>query len=317
MELARTSLYGALRLMNRTIKGTILTIIGASCWGMCAVAGKYITGVKMMDPAWMVDLRLVVAGTIMLLAASRSTLPNGHGIFDLLKNKESIKKIILIAIFSFAVCQVTYFTAIKLSNAGVATALQQTSPVFVMLYCLFIEKRMPRKYEILVLITVVYGSFLLATGGDYHTLVIPFAALALAIISSITCASYTLMPRPLIKEYGTMPTVGIGMILASILMMPFTNFFHGSGVWDMYTVLAFGYIVLFGTVAAFGCYLYGVTLIGPVRGSIFGLVEPLVAALMSGLILHQKFTITDYIGIAAIFAGVSFLAVVSARTSEE
>lgn len=299
--------------MNKTIKGTLLTIIGASCWGMCAVSGKYITGVKGMDPAWMVDLRLLIAGTIMLIAASRSSLPDNHKVFDLLRNRQSLKKIILIAIFSFAVCQVTYFTAIKWSNAGVATALQQTSPVFVMLYCLLIEKRLPKKSEVVVLLIVVFGSFLLATGGDIRTLVVPLGAIVLAIISSITCASYSLMPRPLIMEYGTTPTIGIGMVLASVLLMPFTHFFKGSGSWDIMTVLAFAYIVIFGTVVAFGCYLYGVTLIGSVRGSIFGLVEPLVAAVSSAILLHQTFSITDWLGIAAIFTGVSVLAVTSAK----
>lgn len=299
--------------MNKTVKGTILTIVGATCWGLCAVAGKYITGVKAMDPSWMVDLRLLVAGTIMLIAGAMSKLPNEHKLFDLLKEKKNYPRLLVIAAISFALCQVTYFTAIKLSNAGVATALQQTSPMFVMLYCLLVEKRAPKKSEVIVLLTVVFGSFLLSTGGDFGSLKIPMAALVLAIISSIACASYSLMPRPFIKEYGTMPTVGIGMIIASVMLMPVTNFFAGSGIWDGRTVLAFGYIVMFGTVAAFGCYLYGVSLIGAVRGSIYGLVEPLVAALSSAVLLHQVFTMTDIIGIGCIFAGVSALAIISAK----
>ena len=57
----------------------------------------------------------------------------------------------------------------------------------------------------------------------------------------------------------------------------------------------------------FGAFLYGVTLIGPLIGSILGLIEPVVAAFASVLLLRQVFTVADIVGIVAILGGVTIL----------
>ena len=55
--------------MEKQLKGIIITTTGASMWGLCAVAGKYVMGTKGVDPVWMVTLRLILAGTILLTIA--------------------------------------------------------------------------------------------------------------------------------------------------------------------------------------------------------------------------------------------------------
>ena len=59
----------------------------------------------------------------------------------------------------------------------------------------------------------------------------------------------------------------------------------------------------------FGCYLEGVRLLGPVRASMFACVEPLVAAVMSALLLGEVFVGVDVLGFALIIGGVTSLAV--------
>lgn len=60
-------------------------------------------------------------------------------------------------------------------------------------------------------------------------------------------------------------------------------------------------------------FLYGITIVGPLTGSILGLIEPVVAALASAVILKQEFLITDVIGIAAILGGVAMLSIYSEK----
>lgn len=156
---------------------------------------------------------------------------------------------------------------------------------------------------------VIIGAFILATGGDVTTLLIPAEALILGLISAVTCAMYTVLPAKLIERYGTFCTAGWGMLLGGLFLAPVTKLWKISGIWDWSTVLVFAFVVLFGTVVAFGTYLYGVTLVGPLMGSVIGLLEPVVATLASVLILHQVFTKSDIIGIAAILGGVTLLSV--------
>lgn len=92
-------------------------------------------------------------------------------------------------------------------------------------------------------------------------------------------------------------------------MIPVTGFFHVPGIWDMTTVLLALAVIIFGTVIPFGCYLEGVCLLGPVRASMFACVEPLVAAVMSALLLGEVFVGVDVLGFALIIGGVTSLAV--------
>lgn len=293
--------------MKSKLKGTLITSLGASMWGLCAVAGKYVMGTQGVDPVWMVTLRLITAGLILLsIAAVKS---KGQGFFEVWKDKRSVGRLLVIAVFAFAVCQTSYFGAINLANAGIITAIQQTSPVFVLLWVLTREKRLPKKVEVIVLAVVIFGAFTLATGGNINSLVLPANALILGLVSAITCAMYTVMPGKLIKRYGTFYAIGWGMLLAGIILIPVSKLWIVSGVWDIRTVLAFSFVVIFGTVTAFAAYLYGITIVGPLTGSILGLIEPVVAAFASVILLKQTFTVTDIIGIVAILAGVTILAV--------
>lgn len=293
--------------MKSKLKGTLITSLGASMWGLCAVAGKYVMGTQGVDPVWMVTLRLITAGLILLsIAAIKS---KGQGFFEVWKDKRSVGRLLVIAVFAFAVCQTSYFGAINLANAGIITAIQQTSPVFVLLWVLTREKRLPKKVEVIVLAVVIFGAFTLATGGNINSLVLPAKALILGLISAITCAMYTVMPGKLIKRYGTFYAIGWGMLLAGIILIPVSKLWIVSGIWNIRTVLAFSFVVIFGTVTAFAAYLYGITIVGPLTGSILGLIEPVVAAFASVILLKQTFTVTDIIGIVAILAGVTILAV--------
>ena len=280
-------------------------------WGFGAVAGKYVMGTKGVDPVWMVTLRLICAGIIFLtigyIKAKR------EGMFDIWKDKASIPRLLIVAIFAFAVCQTTYFAAVDLSNAGIASAIQQTAPVFVLLWMILWEKRKPKGMEVLVVAIVICGAFILSTGGNLGALIIPAKALILALISAITCAMYTILPSKLIKKFGTFYVSGWGMLLAGIFLVPVARLWNVSGNWDIKTVLAFSFVVIFGTVVSFGMFLYGVTLVGPFRGSILGLVEPVLAAIVSAVVLKQAFSVSDIVGIAMILIGVTTLSVYQSK----
>ena len=299
--------------MKNEFKGILITTTGASMWGLCAVAGKYVMGTKGVDPVWMVTLRLILAGTILLTMAHIKAKDQDP--FAIWKDKNSVVRLLVVAIFAFAVCQTTYFAAINLSNAGITTAIQQTSPVFVLLWVLLLEKRRPKKVEVLVIAMVVFGAFMLATGGDIGALVIPFKALIFGLISAVTCAMYTVLPGKLIEKYGTFYAIGWGMLLAGIILIPVAKLWIVSGTWDLGTVLGFGFVVIFGTVTAFAAFLYGITIIGPLMGSVLGLIEPVVAAFASVLLLKQVFTVMDIVGIVAILGGVAILSVYKGKSS--
>jgi len=288
---------------NRMILGTALTLLGAAFWGLCAVVGKYLMS-RGIDTMWMVNFRMISSGAILLLIAA---IRSPKTLFNIWKDRSSVLRLLIISIFAFGVCQLTYFMSIQYCNAGIATAIQQTAPIFVLLFVVIKEHRLPRLYEVSVLALVIFGSFMIATAGDFGALAIEPLALIFGLISALTCALYITLPAKLINQYGTFETVGWGLFLGGVFLVPFCKLWSFPALFDTGIILGLTYIILLGAVAAFALYLYGTTIVGPVKAGVFGLFEPVVATFASAVFLKQTFSVADYVGIASILLGITIL----------
>ena len=292
--------------MSGNTKGIIFSVIGGACWGLSGIMGKYLFDEKGLNAMWLVNIRLFLGGCFMLLLAF---CLRKQRIFDVWKRKETAGKQLIFSIFGMGACQLSYFLAVQYSNPGTATVLQYIAPVLILLFNLAVEKRLPQILEIVVLTAVVIGVFLLSTHGNIHGLVMTRQALFWGLIAALTCAFYSIQPKSLLETFGSLETVGWGMLLGGIFLIPFVEIWEVPGIWDIQTFALMAGVISIGTVIAFGCYLQGILILVSVKGSIFGCVEPLVATIFSVILLKQKFQGMDVLGIACILTGVTALAV--------
>lgn len=287
------------------IKGTIITLAGAGLWGLNAVVSKFLMA-RGVDTMWMVNFRMITSGFVLLIFA---LFKNPHGIFDIWKDRKSVIRLLVIAVFAFGLCQPTYYISIDHSNAGIASAIQQTAPVFVLIYVIVKEHRKPARAELSALILVIAGSFLISTHGDIGALAIHPVALISGLVSALCCALYITLPSDLIKKYGTFETVGWGLFIGGIVIAPFCKLWNFPPAWDATLVWGLIFIILPGAAFAFALFLYGTSIVGPVRGGVYNLFEPVTALIASVLWLSQSFHPTEIIGTAAILAGIAILTV--------
>lgn len=292
--------------MNQSTKGVVFTMAGGIFWGISGIIGKYLFDEKELTAVWLVTLRLLSAGFIMLLFAA---VQKKGKIFNVWKKKKSAVRQMIFCLFGMTACQMSYFLAIQYSNPGTATVLQYIAPALIMLFCLAVEKRRPKGLEVIVLVCVIAGVYMLATHGDPGSLAVTGRALFWGLIAAAALAVYNIQPEKLLNEFGSLETVGWGMFIGGLLMIPTVGFWNVPGIWDGRTVIMALAVVIFGTVIPFGCYLEGVRLLGPVRASMFACVEPLVAAVMSAWLLGEVFKGMDILGFVLIIGGVTALAV--------
>ena len=230
-------------------------------------------------------------------------------IFDVWKQKKNRKDQIVLGIIGIMLGQVTNFLAIHFSNAGIATALNFTNPIFLMLFCLYVEKSKPAKVEVGVLLAVFFGVFLVATHGKVDRMAITPQALVCGIGSAICISVYNVQPKNLLKQFELLEVVGWGMLIGGITMIPVVRFWEVPGIWDYQTVLFCIGVVAYGTIFSYVFYMKSVQLIGPVKASIFSSIDPLVSVILSVVVLGQVFTPLDLLGICSIFCGVIVLTV--------
>ena len=291
---------------REALRGMCIALIGGIFWGLAGVFGQYLFEFKGTNARWLVSARLLLAGLLLL---STVLAKQKKDMWRIWKNKKDVGVLILFAIFGMAGCQLTYYTAVELSNAGTATVLQYTAPVIIMVCLAVWNRRVPRLLEILALACALFGTFMLATHGNVHSLAISREALFWGLGSAVMMAAYNLIPGRLMKEYGTFCVIGWGMLLGGIFLSAFTKPWHVVGTWDGQAIGAMAVVVVVGTVLSFSFYMEGVRIIGAAKASLFASVEPVTATIATVLMMHAAFTAMDFIGFVFILAAVLMLSV--------
>ena len=289
--------------MSDTI-GILMTIAGGCLWGLSAACGQFLFDVKGATAKWMVPIRLILAGSLMLFYY---IIREKKEAFRIWKKKRDAIDVMIYGLAGLMLCQFTYYYTIELSNAGTATVLQYISPVLIMILVCISEKRIPKIMEVVALVLAVLGIFLIATHGDIKHLAISKEALVIGLFSAWTVVIYNMQPKRLMRYYPTPYLLAWGMVIGGIVLaMLFKPWQYEVHV-DLGVILAFGTIVLLGTISSFSLYMQGVKLIGPGRASLYCCVEPIAATLICAVWLKEAFAAIDIVGFLCIIATILIL----------
>jgi drug/metabolite transporter (DMT)-like permease len=289
---------------KKRIVGIIITLIGGAFWGLSGACGQYLFQYKDASAKWLVPIRLVIAGFVMLaffLVKDKKTT------LRVWKTKRNAIDVIVYGLAGLMLCQYTYFATIESSNAGTATVLQYVAPVMIMIVVCFMEKKTPRIVEIVAIICALTGIFLIATHGNVHQLVISKETLFYGMISATAIVVYNLQPKNLMNQFSAPLLLAWGMSIGGSILFLIFKPWHYSPIIDVGTIFAMIAIILLGTIVSFSFYMQGVKLIGPTHASLYACVEPVAAAILSSVWLKAPFTLVDLIGFGFIISTIFIL----------
>lgn len=298
---------------NKKNLGTVLTLVGGIFWGLSGSCGQFLFENKGVVSQLLVPARLLCAGVLLLAVC---LFKYKGKVFDVWKDKRDVIDILVFAVFGLMLCQFTYFYTIQYSNAGTATVLQYTNPVMIMIASCIIGKKLPKKNEIISAVLALSGTFLIATHGSFNSLAISGKALAVGLLSALTCVIYSMQPRRLMSRHEPAVIIGWAMLIGGIIMSLIFRPWNYSCTVDAQSVIAFLLIVIFGTVCSFTFYLTGVTMIGAVKASLFASVEPLSAAVISAVWLKTKFYPIDIVGFVLILSTIFILSLTGRKEAQ-
>ncbi|RWX02416.1 DMT family transporter [Flavobacterium cerinum] len=290
--------------MNSRFFAYIAALSAAIIWGVNGTMVQYLVVTKAMDIEWLITLRLLIPGIILLLISCFSS--KRKQIIDVWKNKKDALALMVFSIAMIAV-QYTFFATIKASNAATATIIQYLAPVLIALYYAIVNLKRPSQKETIALILALTGTFLLATGGNINTIAISGTAIFWGLLSAAGLAFYAIQPVRLLKEYSANIVIGWAMLMGGILF----SFVHApwdvSGTWDLTTLSLFAFIVLIGGLLAFSFYLRSVKIIGGYITTLLTSVEPLTATIIAIVWLKVAFGIPELIGGVCVISTVFLL----------
>lgn len=285
-------------------KGFFLTIFGAISWGFSGTCGQYLMTVKNLDSKYIANTRLFFAGLILILI---SILKDKKDTFKIFKNKKDTITLIVFGIFGMLACQYSYLQAIYYTNAPTATVLQFLSSVFMIIGVCLIDKRLPKKIELFAISLAVLGTFTLATHFNLNNLVITPTGFLWGIISALSVVVYSILPLKILKKYSSIIVTGFGMFIGGVFLGLIVKPWNINIDFDLMTILGLIAIIVIGTIFAFTCFLAGVSIIGPVKGSLIAGLEAISSLIFSILLLGESFGAYDLLGMALILTAVSAL----------
>lgn len=296
---------GAAVFRRRFWRGVVAAIIGGAMWGFSGTCAQYLYQHYEIDPLFITWVRMLGSGILFLILLAFTQRGKLRAIAG--DNRE-LGRLALFGIAGLFLCQFTYTTSVNATNAGTATVLQSLNTVFILAATCLMMRRAPRAMELGGLALALVATWLIATKGNLTALMIPPAGLAWGLINAASCTFYIMYPKHLFARWGSLPVTGIGMLIGGIAAVAIWGL---GGLWGappvvpqlgLDGVLVLAAIVVVGTLAAFGLYLHGVSIVGSVKGGLLGTTEPASAMVFAALWLGTMFTWADWIGLVLMMA---------------
>jgi drug/metabolite transporter (DMT)-like permease len=292
-------------LLQPKTKGFFLALLAALMWGISGACVQFLIRQRNINIEWLVTVRMLIAGSLLLLLARFSFRIN---IFSIWKGKKDRNAILLFSIFGMLAAQYTYFAAINASNAATATVLQYMGPTVIVCFLAIKLRQLPNYIEIIAVLLTLSGTMLIVTHGSLQTLSISPMGVFWGIISAVALAFYTLLPVKLLENFDSSLVTGWSMVIGGLTF----SFVHApwqiSGNWDATTYMLTAFIILFASFLSFYIFMISVKLIGPTYTSLLCCTEPLASTFLAVVWLHVPLTLYDWTGTFLILITIVLLA---------
>lgn len=284
--------------------GTLLCVLGAISWGISGACSEALFKAYTLNAIWVTAIRMAASGAVLILWLG---IKQRGKALDIFKDKKSCIEIIAFSMAGLVLCQVAYLSAIKWTNSGTATILQNLSIVLIAIFVSITTRKLPKKKQGMAIILALIGIWLIATGGELGNMKLTKWGLFWGILSAFGAASYSLLSRAPVKKWGSLTVTTWGMVIGGSFLFITSKAWQIPEGLGLYGYILLAIIVLVGTVGAFLFFLEGISLVGPVTAILLGCLEPVVATLLSTFWLGSSFTAIDFIGFACIMVTVFLL----------
>jgi drug/metabolite transporter (DMT)-like permease len=259
-------------------------------WGTTWLASK--EGVKRMPALQLAGIRQLIAGLcyVIFFWAKGARFPKG----------KEWTPVLVLSFLNFVLSNGLSTWGVKYISAGLGSIMGAIFPLWLVIIGLFAAgSRMPTKAIIgLVLgfggVCIIFYEHL----QDFFNAGFRFGIL-LSLIATWTWAFATLYTKKQAANFNPYFSLGLQMLISGTILSGGTAI-SGHAVsftqipWQSWAAIA--YLVLFGSIIAFICYLYALQNLPTEQASIYAYINPIVAVLSGWIIFGEKLTIFITIG---------------------
>ena len=217
-------------------------------------------------------------------------------------------RLFLCALFGIAINQLMFIKGLSLTYSIHAALLLLITPILIVIIAAWVLKERLGFLKLAGLALGILGALVLilakdSSGNADHVLLGDI----FIIINAICYTIYFIIVKPLMLKYNAIVILRWVFTIGLVLVLPFgwLEFIHTP--WENYTAIDFtamALIVVTGTFLAYLFNLYGIKILGASVAGFYIYTQPVFAALIAMLVLHEQLAMYKIIAAVLIFSGV-------------
>jgi drug/metabolite transporter (DMT)-like permease len=265
-------------------KAIIALIVVCIIWGTTWPASK--EGVSHMPALEMAGIRQLISGSLFLafFFIKGSVFPKWR----------ELGPLFVLAMLNFVLSNGLSTWGLKYLSAGLASIMSAIFPLWLVLIGLFTNSnKMPWKAVVGLLtgfagVCIIFYEYL----ADFLNPNFRFG-IFLSLVATFTWAVGSLYTKQQAAKFNPYFGLGFQMIIAGVALLGLSAADHSfmpihAIPWQSW--LSIGYLVVFGSVITFTAYVYTLQHLSVEQASIYAYVNPIVALLLSAVLLGEKIT---------------------------
>lgn len=256
---------------------------GALFWGINGILSNMLFDRIAISPDWLTTARLLISGAALLLYS----LIRRQNIFAIWRQPKNAVLLVSFGLIGVYFAQSNFVRTLYYGNAAVATVLQYMAPALIVIFLAIFRHRWSQRQELIAVILSLVG-----------------------IVSALGLVAYTLIPGSLLAENDAIVVVGWGMFMGGLAANFVAPLYHSAYHFDTIDLILLFFIVVFGSIVAFVWYIASLRKVAPETVGMLGMLEPLSATILSGLVLGVSFHAFQVVGIVMTLGAILIMNVV-------
>ena len=222
---------------------------------------------------------------------------------------ENYKFYILLGITSVTIFNSIVYYSLNFTQVISGVLMISTIPVMIMFISSILKIERTNIFQILGVICSFVGVILIITKANFDLLVnLDFNKGDLTmVVAMLSWATYSALLKKRKHELSQLSLLEVIITFGLIFLIPIyiTEYSLGFEInLNKPFILVLIYVVLFPGLAAFICWIKGISLIGPNRSGVFLHLMPILSALMAMIIFKEKFMLYHLLGAFFILSGI-------------
>jgi drug/metabolite transporter (DMT)-like permease len=286
-SLRKLSVFNPLTIRKKGSRSKAIFALALVCilWGTTWIASK--EGVKRMPALQLAGIRQLIAGILYVsfFLYKKAKMPRG----------KEWRPVIVLSILNFILSNGLSTWGVKFISAGLGSIMGAIFPLWLVVIGLFTARnKMPRKAIFGLLlgfagVCVIFYEHL----QDFFNADFLFGII-LSLIATWTWAIATLYTKREAANFNPYFSLGLQMLISGLALFTLTNV-TGNAIslvaiaWQSWVSIS--YLVLFGSVIAFICYLYALQHLPTEQASIYAYINPMVAVICGWLMFNERISL--------------------------